>query len=124
LKGRGLDSAKITMGIMDGLPGLEKVFAEEFPGAKVQRCQVMSPETFWPKVPQNSKRRWQTGCAPSSMHLPRRRRGFFAEFKQMGGPASFGGKESGKNPLMLASLSSTSPRKMDFAQDHKYHREA
>jgi putative transposase len=25
---------------MDGLPGLEKVFREEFSKAKVQRCQV------------------------------------------------------------------------------------
>ena len=40
LKGRGLDGRKVTLGIMDGLTGLEKVFQEEFPNAKVQRCQV------------------------------------------------------------------------------------
>jgi len=36
LKARGLDSGKVSLGIMDGLPGLEKVFKEEFPNAKVQ----------------------------------------------------------------------------------------
>ena len=55
LKGRGLDSAKISMGIMDGLPGLEKVFAEEFPGAKVQRCQVHVARNVLDKVPQKFK---------------------------------------------------------------------
>ena len=40
LKGRGLDGSKVLLGIMDGLPGLEKVFKEEFPNAEVQRCQV------------------------------------------------------------------------------------
>ena len=40
LKGRGLDGSKMVLGVMDGLPGLEKVFKEEFPKAKVQRCQV------------------------------------------------------------------------------------
>lgn len=38
LKSRGLQGSSIELGIMDGLPGLEKVFAEEFPKAKVQRC--------------------------------------------------------------------------------------
>jgi putative transposase len=40
LKKRGLDKDKIQLGIMDGLPGLMKVFKEEFPHSKVQRCQV------------------------------------------------------------------------------------
>ncbi len=35
LKKRGLDGAKIQLGIMDGLPGLEKVFQEEFINAKI-----------------------------------------------------------------------------------------
>jgi putative transposase len=38
LKLRGLNSQTITLGIFDGLPGLEKVFREEFPQGKVQRC--------------------------------------------------------------------------------------
>jgi len=55
LKGRGLDAGKITLGIMDGLPGLEKVFKEEFPKAKVQRCQVHVARNVLAKVPQKFK---------------------------------------------------------------------
>ncbi len=40
LKRRGLDGGTIALGIMDGLPALERVFKEEFPHAKTQRCQV------------------------------------------------------------------------------------
>ena len=39
LIGRGLDPSTIQLGIMDGLPGLEKAFLETFRKAKVQRCQ-------------------------------------------------------------------------------------
>lgn len=42
LKNRGLKSQKIRIGVMDGLPGLEKVFREEFPNAVTQRCWVHS----------------------------------------------------------------------------------
>jgi putative transposase len=55
LKKRGLDSSKVTLGIMDGLPGLQKVFIEEFPKAKVQRCQVHVARNVLAKVPQKSK---------------------------------------------------------------------
>ncbi len=55
LKKRGLDSGKVTLGIMDGLPGLQKVFIEEFPKAKVQRCQVHVGPNVLAKVPQKSK---------------------------------------------------------------------
>jgi len=55
LKRRGLDPSKITLGIMDGLPGLEKVFKEEFPKAKVQRCQVHVARNVLAKVPQKFK---------------------------------------------------------------------
>jgi len=44
LKLRGLNSSKVSLGIMDGLPGLETVFKEEFPQAKTQRCQ----KSMWP----------------------------------------------------------------------------
>ena len=37
LKRRGLDFQKVTLGIMGGLPGLERVFNKEFTNAKVQR---------------------------------------------------------------------------------------
>ena len=40
LKRRRLDGSRVQLGIMDGLPGLERVFKEEFPKAKVQRCQM------------------------------------------------------------------------------------
>lgn len=52
LKTRGLDSSKVKLGIMDGLPGLEKVFEEEFKGAVVQRCQVHVARNVMSKVPQ------------------------------------------------------------------------
>lgn len=55
LKKRGLDGSKVVLGIMDGLPGLEKVFQEEFPQAQVQRCQVHVARNVLAKVPQRLK---------------------------------------------------------------------
>ncbi len=40
---------------MDGLPGLEKVFKEEFPRAEVQRCQVHVARNVLAKVPKKLK---------------------------------------------------------------------
>ena len=40
LKRRGLDSRAVRIGIMDGLPGLEKLFREEFQNAMTARCWV------------------------------------------------------------------------------------
>ena len=40
---------------MDGLSGLEKVFQEEFPHAKVQRCQVHVARNVIAKVPMKLK---------------------------------------------------------------------
>lgn len=57
LKTRGLDRHLVKLGIMDGLPGLEKVFLEEFPGAKIQRCQVHVARNVICKVPQNMKQK-------------------------------------------------------------------
>jgi len=56
LKARGLRGEDVQLGIMDGLPGLEKVFQEEFPKAKVQRCQVHVARNVLAKVPQKCKR--------------------------------------------------------------------
>ena len=56
LKSRGLDSQDVTLGIMDGLPGLETVFKDEFPRAKVQRCQVHVARNILAKVPKKQKR--------------------------------------------------------------------
>jgi len=56
LKSRGLDAASVQLGIMDGLSGLEKVFAEEFPHAEVQRCQVHVARNVLAKVPHKLKK--------------------------------------------------------------------
>ena len=55
LKKRGLDGSQVVLGIMDGLPGLEKVFQEEFAQAQVQRCQVHVARNVLAKVPQRLK---------------------------------------------------------------------
>jgi putative transposase len=55
LKSRGLDGGKVRLGIMDGLPGLETVFKEEFPQAKTQRCQVHVARNVLAKVPRKFK---------------------------------------------------------------------
>jgi len=41
---------------MDGLPGLETVFREEFIGARVQRCQVHVAKNVLAKVPKKLKK--------------------------------------------------------------------
>ena len=56
LKRRGLSARGVTLGIMDGLPGLERVFKEEFPKAKVQRCQVHVARNVLAKVPRKLKK--------------------------------------------------------------------
>lgn len=61
LKVRGLEGQHVVLGVMDGLPGLEKVFREEFPGAKVQRCQVHVARNVLAKVPKKSKQQVADG---------------------------------------------------------------
>lgn len=56
LKGRGLEGAQVTLGVMDGLAGLEKVFKEEFPNARSQRGQVQVARNVLAKVPQKLKK--------------------------------------------------------------------
>ena len=56
LKSRGLKSHNIILGIMDGLPGLETVFKEEFSHANVQRCQVHVARNVLAKVPKKVKK--------------------------------------------------------------------
>jgi len=56
LKRRGMDGSRMMLGIMDGLAGLEKVFKEEFPNAKVQRCQVHVARNVLAKVPRKLKK--------------------------------------------------------------------
>jgi putative transposase len=55
LKHRGLNGRDVKLGIMDGLPGLEKVFREEFSKAKSQRCQVHVARNVLAKVPKKLK---------------------------------------------------------------------
>ena len=55
LKRRGLQSHLVTLGIMDGLSGLERVFKEELTNAKVQRCQVHVSRNVLAKVPKKYK---------------------------------------------------------------------
>jgi putative transposase len=55
LKDRGLDGSRITLEVMDGLAGLEGVFKEEFPRARVQRCQVHVSRNVLAKVPHKVK---------------------------------------------------------------------
>ena len=56
IKRRGLDPSQVILGVMDGLPGLEKVFLEEFPNAKVQRCQIHLARNVLAKVPRKLKK--------------------------------------------------------------------
>lgn len=56
LKRRGLNGSSVTLGVMDGLPGLERIFKEEFPKAKVQRCQIHVCRNVLAKVPRKLKK--------------------------------------------------------------------
>lgn len=56
LKRRNLKANEVTLGIMDGLPGLERVFREEFPKAKTQRCQLHVARNVLAKVPRKLKK--------------------------------------------------------------------
>lgn len=56
LKRRGLDSSTVELGIIDGLPGLERIFKEEFLNAKVQRCQIHVARNILAKVPKKLKK--------------------------------------------------------------------
>ena len=51
LKSRGLNAEAVRIGIMDGLPGLERAFREEFPNAVTARCWVHSKRNAANKCP-------------------------------------------------------------------------
>ena len=55
LKSRGLASTDVRLGIMDGLPGLERLFVTEFPNSKTQRCWVHSKRNAVEKCPARLK---------------------------------------------------------------------
>jgi putative transposase len=56
LKRRGLRGGSVVLGVMDGLPGLERVFQEEFPKAMIQRCQVHVARNVLAKVARKLKK--------------------------------------------------------------------
>jgi putative transposase len=51
LKERGLDTFAVKIGVMDGLPGLENLFREEFPNSVTARCWVHSLRNSIAKCP-------------------------------------------------------------------------
>ena len=51
LKDRGLDGSLVKIGVMDGLPGLEKLFVEEFPSSTTARCWVHALRNSVAKCP-------------------------------------------------------------------------
>jgi putative transposase len=55
LKSRGLDGRFVRVGVMDGLPGLERVFREEFPEAKTARCWFHAMQNALAKTPKRLK---------------------------------------------------------------------
>lgn len=60
LKERGLESASVKLGIMDGLPGLEAAFVEAFPGARAARCWVHKARNVFPLVPKRYQAEFKT----------------------------------------------------------------
>ncbi len=55
LKSRGLDSSKVQIGVMDGLPGLGSVFADEFPQSVTARCWFHPLQNVLAKAPKRLK---------------------------------------------------------------------
>ena len=51
LKNRGLDPSYVRVGVMDGLPGLERLFREEFGDAVTARCWVHAMRNACAKTP-------------------------------------------------------------------------
>ena len=51
LRSRGLDMSAVRIGIMDGLPGLERLFRDTFPNAVTARCWVHSLRNACAKAP-------------------------------------------------------------------------
>jgi putative transposase len=83
LKRRGLNGQNILLGIMDGLPGLERIFKEEFPKAKVQRCQVHVARNVLAKVPRKLKQAVADGMRNIFYASTKEKaKEFFFEFKQ------------------------------------------
>lgn len=85
LKRGDLDSAQLTLRIMDCLPGLENVFAGEFSKARAQRCQIHVAGNVLVEAPRKFTQVVADGMRSilyaSSKEIVRQ---FFAEFKAKG----------------------------------------
>ena len=86
LKVRGLAAERVQLGVMDGLPGLEAVFSEEFLNAKVQRCQVHVARNVLCKVPKKMKQKVSDSLrdifyAPSKAKATEAYRTFVSEYE-------------------------------------------
>jgi len=84
LKMRGLKAEGVTLGVMDGLTGLEKVFKEEFSHAKVQRCQVHVARNVLAKVTKKESKKVVADHIRSIFYASSKQKAikFFEEFKQ------------------------------------------
>ncbi|OGP58634.1 MAG: hypothetical protein A2V65_09475 [Deltaproteobacteria bacterium RBG_13_49_15] len=68
---------------MDGLPGLERTFKEEFPKAKIRRCRIHVARNVLAKVPRMLKK--LIGDEIRSIFYASSKRkalGFFQKFKR------------------------------------------
>lgn len=52
LRGRGMDMQAVRLGVMDGLPGLERLFKETFPQSATARCWVHALRNVLAKTPE------------------------------------------------------------------------
>ena len=86
LKSRGLNPEKVRIGIMDGLPGLERAFSEEFPQAVTQRCWVHALKNALNKCPKRLREGFKS-LADKVMFASSQNaaRSAFAELKKMMG---------------------------------------
>ncbi len=125
LKRRGLDSARAVLGIMDGLPGLEKVFlGRNSPTRRSSAARSMWPATCWPRCPESS-RTSPTKSAPSSMLPPGRKPWVLRGVQgQLAGRAALGGQEPGKLPHFLLDVLAVPPGGVDLSSDHQRDRTA
>lgn len=87
LKARGLNTDIVRLGVMDGLPGLDTVFGEEFANAKIQRCQVHVTRNVLSKTPKAAKQKVADSLrsifyAPSRQSARKQYEKFFTEYEQ------------------------------------------
>ncbi len=60
LSRRGLDSSAVRIGVMDGLPGLERLFKETYPKAVTGRCWVHALRNAVAKTPERYREAFKT----------------------------------------------------------------